>query len=619
MKHLRTFFSSPRREWIIISALAAALVVHFFMPAAGLMLLTISAAGSLPLLARTFQATIKRKITIDTFNTFALAAAFFLGDPQSAAFIVLMFTCADLLDWSTESRAHRAVELLLKQKPLIASVERGAAGVETKISVTDVVVGDTVVVRSGDRIPVDGVVIFGEAHINEAAVTGESALVKKEIHSLVSSGTVNEAGVIKIRALHISKDSTFERIAALITDAAANKSETEKIADKFATIFLPIVLAIGAGTYYFTRSATMTTAIFLVACADDMAVAIPLAMAGAIGRAAQRGVIIKGGQRIVALSRVQKIVIDKTGTLTHGHLSVKCAVIMPEISLEKFWRAVGAAEKYSEHPAGRALVAEAALHVKQFGEPEKFEILKGAGVTCMYEGKKIVVGNTDAALAAHVTVPTKISADIAAAQEKEGNSVFLVFEDGKFYGYGFLADVPRAEAHKSITALRALGISEIAMLTGDNEVSANRIAKALGITSVHANMKPEDKMREVAAFGADGSTVAMIGDGVNDAPALSRAAIGIAMGTGGTAVAVEAADVVILTDNLARVPEIIALSRKTMSVIHLDVIIWAVSNIFGFALVFTGFVGPALAAFYNFATDFFPLLNSARLFRRVKK
>ncbi len=178
MKHLRTFFSSPRREWIIISALAAALVVHFFMPAAGLMLLTISAAGSLPLLARTFQATIKRKITIDTFNTFALAAAFFLGDPQSAAFIVLMFTCADLLDWSTESRAHRAVELLLKQKPLIASVERGAAGVETKISVTDVVVGDTVVVRSGDRIPVDGVVIFGEAHINEAAVTGESALVK---------------------------------------------------------------------------------------------------------------------------------------------------------------------------------------------------------------------------------------------------------------------------------------------------------------------------------------------------------------------------------------------------------------------------------------------------------
>ncbi|MCX6781003.1 MAG: cation-translocating P-type ATPase [Candidatus Magasanikbacteria bacterium] len=621
MEQLRSLFVSPRREWIIIGALLAALLVEFFLPSFGFALLLISGVGSLPLILRALKAVFKFKITIDTFNFLALTAAFFLGDPRSAAFIVLMFTCADLLDWSTESRAHQAVELLLRQKPLIAFVERNVGGEvhEEKISVDEVKMGDTVIVRSGDRIPVDGVVVFGEAHINEATVTGESALIKKEIHSLVSSGTVNESGILKIKALHISKDSTFERIAALIKDASENKSDTEKIADKFAGIFLPIVILIGALTYYVTRNAAMTTAIFLVACADDMAVAIPLAMAGAIGKAAQRGVIIKGGQRIDALSRVEEIVIDKTGTLTYGHLSVKSAVVNKGVSEEHFWHVVGVAEKYSEHPAGRALVIEAARHEKNIDEPEHFEIFKGAGVQCEYQGKKIIVGNRDAAMMAHIEIPEKISEEITAAEKLEGNSIFIVFENNDCLGYGFLSDMPRAEAKESVAALYALGIKKVSMFTGDNEITAARIAAALGIGTVRSRMKPEDKLREIAALGDAGKNVAMIGDGVNDAPALSRASIGIAMGSGGTAVAVEAADVVILTDDLARVPEIILLSRRTMSIIRSDVAIWVLSNAVGFALVLTGFAGPAVAAFYNFITDFFPLANSARLFRTTKK
>ena len=606
-----SFFKQPRRSYVVIGLITALLVLDIFFQDFRLLLVLVSGAAALQTLWSGLKSLARGKISIDTFNAFAVVLSFFVGDMRSAAFIVLMLTFASVLDWHTEERAHRAVEMLLKNKPLIARVEDQGGIIE--VPVDNVTVGSVVVVESGARVPCDGVVVYGEAHLNEATITGESTLVKKNVGDMALSGSINESGVIKVRVLRVAGESTFERIAALIKDAAEHKSKTEKIADRFAGIFLPVVFLIAAATFYVTHDIVKTISIFLVACADDMAVAIPLAMSAAIGRAARRGVIIKGGERLEALSKVDTIVMDKTGTLTYGHLLVRTLVAARGTKIEELWNVIAIAEKYSEHPMGRALVAASKEFVTSVPDPDRFEIIKGHGLQAVSQGRTIVIGDPEI----QKIVPVKIDATLQKqidVERKMPGSIFIVFVDGIAIGFGAMSDVPRASAAQSIREMRVAGADQIIMLTGDNEVTAKRVADSLEITDVRANMKPYDKLQVLAALSKK-YRVAMVGDGVNDAPALSRADVGIAMGAGGTAVAAEAADVVILTDELSRIPEMMDLSRRTMSVIKSDIVIWFFSNAVGFALVLTGIAGPALAAFYNFATDFLPLINSARLFR----
>ena len=371
----------------------------------------------------------------------------------------------------------------------------------------------------------------------------------------------------------------------------------------------------GAGVYFITGDIIMTAAIFLVACADDMAVAIPLAATAALGQAARRGIIVKGGARLDALSRVTTLVLDKTGTLTYGALSVQHAKIEPGHREAEFWHLLGIAEKFSEHPAGKAVFREARARGNHTPDPDEVRSYKGSGITAKYAGREIAAGNEELCRELGIPVDEEVRKELAAEREEFGQTVLLVYFDKKFAGMVTVADVPRAEARESLAKLQRLGLTRIIMFTGDNEAVARRVAEALGLRQYRAAMKPEDKLRELEVLLKDGP-VAMVGDGVNDAPALARADVDIAMGGGGAAVAVEAADVVILTDDLSRLPEAIELGRRTLSVIKGDIAIWALSNIAGFTLVLAGIAGPALAAFYNFATDFFPLLNSARLFRK---
>jgi Cd2+/Zn2+-exporting ATPase len=313
------------------------------------------------------------------------------------------------------------------------------------------------------------------------------------------------------------------------------------------------------------------------------------------------------------LSKVTILVLDKTGTLTYGALSVRQVNIAPGIRENEFWQLVGMAEKFSEHPAGKAVFREARARQDRIPDPDETHSYKGSGIMAKYRGREIAVGSEEFFRELDIPLEREMRAEVIAEGEK-GATVLLVSFDRKFAGTITLADAPRPEAKESLAELERLGIARIIMFTGDNEVVARRVAEELGIRRYRAAMKPEDKMRELEILLKDGP-VAMVGDGVNDAPALARADVGIAMGGGGTAVAVEAADVVILTDDLSRLPEVIELSRRTLSVVKGNIVIWALSNILGFALVLTGIAGPALAAFYNFATDFFPLLNSVRLFR----
>ncbi len=589
--------------------------MDFVYPRAAAYVSLAAVIGVLPTIWNGVYSIFKLKITIDTFNSFAFLASLMTGEVRSAAFIALMLTFARLLDWITESRTQSAVEELLKLKPSKALRVKGEQMEE--IAVDAIRENDVLLVKTGDRIPVDGVVVFGSAKVSEAPVTGESALVEKVLGDIVLSSTLNESGTIKIRANRVGKDSTLERMVALINEAAKHKSRSEKVADRFATIFLPIVVIIGGMTFLITHNLKMTIAIFLVACADDMAVAIPLAMTAALGRAAKRGVIIKGGEWLEALGKIKTLILDKTGTLTYGKLALSDVHIEKGISEDKFWLSVAVAEKFSEHPVGKAIFREAVKRVGEVPDPQDSKIYKGEGIQARNGKDVIIIGNENIFKTEGLSYTKQIQSKLKLEREQHNQTTVLVIINKVFCGIITIADVPRINAKQSIKDMKKAGIANVVIFTGDNKEVGSAVAKSLGISQVRAQMTPEDKLRGIEEFSKIG-IVGMVGDGINDAPALARANVGIAMGSGGTAVAVGAADVVILTDDLSRIPEMVRLGRQTSSVVIWDMIIWTLSNVAGFALVFTGIAGPALASFYNFATDFLPLINSARLFKNSK-
>lgn len=607
------WLQAPKRDYLLIALVLTAFAMSYLVPGMRNILTASAVVAALPTLWSGSVSLRGFKVTIDVFNAFALVISFMSGEIESAVFIVLMLACARILEERTATRANRAIEELLKLKPQTATLE--IDGKLEDVVIDEVKTGDILVIRTGARVPVDGVVMFGSGMANEASVTGESVPVEKTIGDQLISATLLETGMLKIKATKVGKDSTIERIAALMQEAAKNKSRSEKMADRFAGFFLPAVALLGLATYWFTENLDMTAAIFLVACADDMSVAIPLAITASLGQAAKRGVVIKGGEWLLQIGRVKKIILDKTGTLTYGTLDVSELELMPGVSESEFWRKLAIAEKFSEHSVGRTIFRLAAKRAQDVPDPDGFEVIEGMGVKATADGEEIIVGNTLILEQFRLKLPMETAERVGSERKSDGHGSLLVFFDREFAGSVVMADVPRPEAAESIKLLKKLGVERITMLTGDNEKTAAAISKVLGLDGHVSEMKPEAKLRYIEERGRDG-VVAMIGDGINDAPALARVDVGIAMGGTGTAVTVEAADIVILTDDLRRLPEMVELGRRTESVIRGDVAIWIVSNLVGFALVLTGFAGPAIAALYNFITDFFPLLNSTRLFKK---
>lgn len=622
MNILERVIYQPTRDYVLIGLLSLSLgqyyYPHFFGDGGyGEINFVLAAAilGSIMPLWGALKAFKERRVTIEAFNFFAIFVSFVTKEYTSAAFISLMLACAAWLDWKTEVRASNAVKELLRLKPSKAIRER--IEVKETIDVEEIKEGDILIVENGAQVPVDGIIIYGTAFINEASLTGESKPVEKTIGDEVLSSTVSLSGIIKIKATRVGADSTLEQMARLIEEASKNKSKSEKLADKFAGIFLPIVLVLGALTYFITKDIKMTAALFLIVCADDIAVSIPLAMTASLGHAAKRGVIIKGGKWLQALAKANVIVFDKTGTLTYGTFALSFVALEPNIDEKTFWKMVAMAEKFSEHPVGRLLFKEAS---KKSGsvihDPAEVNVSKGVGIWAKGEGHEIAIGNDKLAETFNLTLP-EIALKKLKEKEHLAQTTVIVFLDGIFAGILGVADIPKEEAVRALNDLKKKGL-RLVMLTGDNKEVAEVVAQKLGIEDYRALMTPESKLREIEELGKEG-LVAMVGDGVNDAPALARANVGIAMGSGGTAVAVEAADVVILTDRIDRIGEMVDLSRRTVSVINTDIAIWVVTNIVGVALVFASIATPVFAALYNFLTDFIPLINSSRLFVRHPK
>jgi heavy metal translocating P-type ATPase len=606
----------PKREYAIFGLIVVGFVLSWIFNNP-LILGFLSFVGSLPTLSGAYMELKKKRLSIDVFNYFAMVVCFITGEFPSAAFIVLMLAFARLLEWKTESRMTDAVKELLDQKPKTANRENGT--VVDVIPIEDVRKGDNLIVKAGESIPVDGVVVFGKTEVNESLITGESLPVEKLIGDEVLASTINITNVIKMQATRVGKDSTLEQMARLIRDAQRHKSDAQKLADVFASYFFPVVLVGGLLTYIFTRSTQMVAALFLVACADDMAVAIPLAVTATLGQAAKRGIVIRGGKFIEPLAKVKTIVLDKTGTLTYGKFFVKEIHREEGINEEDFWTAIAIAEKYSEHPIGKALFHEAIKKVSVVPNALKYQVYKGAGVYARYGKDDIVVGTIDILKEHEAVFPRGLQKRVQEKFSESAGSIIFVAINKIFVGYLVILDAPREGVKESIEKLRVLGVEKILILTGDKQAAAAYMAETVGITEYYAELYPEDKVAHIKELLKNHGPLVMIGDGVNDAPALALADVGIAMGKGGSAITAHTADVVFLNDNLIELPALIELCRRSRKVIYTDMITWFVTNFIGFALVFSGFLTPARAALYNFLGDFAPILNSSSLFVKGKQ
>ena len=570
-----------------------------------------AAIGTIPVLISALVSLKEKKISVDLLASIALVAAMIAQEWTSATFINLMLTSARIFGAYTKRKAQASIESLLKLRPKTTKVKRGKEFVE--IPTDEVKKDDLVIVETGERIPVDGTVFQGDASVDEASLTGESVPVSKSKGSPVYSSTLNVAGTLIVKAEKVGQDTTLEKIIRLVDESQREKAKIHTVIDRFTTWYIVLTMGGAVLVYVISGNFDLVLSLLLVACADDIAVAIPMAFMAAIGYAARRGVIIKGSEYLEALTKVKTVVVDKTGTLTRGKLKVQKVILADSFTEKQLLAYVASAECISEHPIAKSIMEYIALKKIKFKKPEKFEEVPGKGIFVEVSGAKVMTGKIHFLESHKVTITEKHSA-IKHKGELQGFTMISVAINGALVGFIALADEIRSDTIPFIKALKAAGVSRIVMLSGDNERVAAYVAKKVGITEYHGSLLPKDKIAFLKKIINKKSKTLMIGDGVNDAASLSLADIGVAMGTIGSDAAIEASDIALMRDDLREIPEMISLSQYTAKIARQDFGIWGIVNMIGFGLVFGGIIGPVGASVYNFATDFLPLANSFRLF-----
>ncbi|PJF35962.1 MAG: ATPase P [Candidatus Thermofonsia Clade 1 bacterium] len=556
-----------------------------------------------PILRNVLRAAWQRQITAHTLMSLGMAAALIVGEWATAGVVVFLMYVGTAIERMTAERTRRAVKDLTALAPQTARLWR--AGAEQVVPIGAVQVGDEVIVRPGEAIPTDGVVCDGHATVNQATITGESLPVEVSIGAQVYAATLIEQGYLRVRVTAVGEESTFGRIIRLVEEAEAHRADIQRIADRFASYYLPFVLGIAALTLLLSRNALAAAAVLVVACSCSFALATPIAMLASIGASAKRGVLIKGGKYIEALARADVLLIDKTGTLTLGKPCLTDVIALADVPEAEILRLAAAAERYSEHPLAAAVRAAAAARALEVPEPKTFEAIAGMGVRATVEGQPIAVGN---ARLVGGMLPQ------ASALAEQGKALLYVARGDQVIGILAAADTLRPEVPAALAALRQLGVRHIELLTGDNAQAAQALCGPLGLP-FRANLLPEDKIRIVREYQAKGHTVVMIGDGVNDAPALAQADVGIAMGAAGSPIAIEAAQVTLMSENWRMLPQIFRLARRTMRVVHLNIGFTAIYNLIGLTLAALGLLPPVLAAAAQSIPDIGIVGNSARLLR----
>lgn len=570
------------------------------------LVLAVSVIGVLPVVYRALEALFEKRITIDLLASIAVITALSHGEVVSAVFINLMLASAELFELITARKTSDTISHLLKLRPTVVRVKE--EGSIKEIPLEQVKVGDLVVVESGDRAPIDGIVVSGNASLNQSAITGESALSDKKIGDKIFSATLVADGSLVVKAEKVGDDTTLAKMISLVDEASRAKTRTETIADRFSTWYILGSLALSIIIFLITRNITLILGILLVTCADDIAVAIPLGFTVAISKAARHGIIIKGATVMEKLRDIKVFVTDKTGTLTRGITKVTNMIPFGIISEDELLKALGICAALSKHPIAR----EIARYLKEKGRtlevPDKVHEQPGFGLSAEKNGHKYLQGKTTFLISEGIKINSNESERIKEFQGK-GESVTAVAIDGKLAGIVTFEDQLRPNVKEVIKETRELGVKRWFMLTGDNEFVAERVAKKVGVDKYFANLKPEDKLSKVKSLKDESGNIAMIGDGVNDAPALALSDVSFAMGAIGSDAAVEAADIALMHDDLKRVPEAMLLSKETLRIVKQNFTIWAVSNVVGLTLVFAGVIGPVGASVYNFLTDFIPIAN----------
>jgi Cd2+/Zn2+-exporting ATPase len=554
-------------------------------------------------------------LTAGVMVSIAMIAALIVGEYSAAALVAFMMLVGEMLEDFTIARTDNALKELESLVPEIVTIRRN--GEDVQVSINFVRKDDVVLVRPGGRVPVDGIVVAGDTAVNQASITGESIPVDKEPGDRVYAGTLCSSGAIEIKVEGVGSETTLGNMIRLVKEARSTKAPVQRIANKYAQYLTPLAIAIAIVTYFITDDIVRSITVLIVICPCSLVLATPTAVVAAIGNAAKRGVLVKNGTAMEQMGKVDVVAFDKTGTLTLGEPSLKDMISLNGIHLDELLSLVASAERSSEHPLGRAVVDAARVSKISISVPDSFEAIPGHGIKAMVKGREIVIGNRMLTTKAIVT-PVNTQEQIALL-EREGNTVLPVAVDREVAGLMVISDSGRPESKGAIASLKQQGIQEIVLISGDNQATAGAIGRALGVDQVFSETLPEQKLAMVAEYQKKGLKVAYVGDGVNDAPALAKADVGIAMGTVGTNVAMETADIVLLTDKIERIPYLIDLSRMGLSVIRNNVIFSMGMNILSVVLSVIGVIGPVVGAIMHEVSALPVVANSARLINRKSR
>ena len=618
MRYLENFlkWGGTKKEIICLAVSAVALVISIF----DLVPLPFDAAWvaivlcGIPIILEAVIGLITAfDIKADVLVSLALIASVIIGEDFAAGEVAFIMQLGALLEDLTVAKARAGIEKLVHLSPQTARVLRGEG--EEILPAEQVQVGDVLRVLPGETVPVDGVILSGQTSVNQAVMTGESLPVDKSQGDEVSSGTLNQFGAFEMRASRVGEDSSIQRMIRLVQSADAGKAKIVGVADRWATWIVVIALAAAALTWLITGEMIRAVTILVVFCPCALVLATPTAIMAAIGNATKHGFLVREGDALERLAGVSRIAFDKTGTLTYGTPQVTCVKSMTaEFSPEKLYSFTASAELRSEHPLGRAVIrCYRQSNEGDIPQPDRFEMLPGLGVSALVERRRILAGNRELleTHGLHLDGQTMAAAD---RYLKQGSTIIFVAVDDKPAGFLALADSVRPESREMIARVSSLGIRPV-LLTGDHTGAAENIAARLGIREVHANCLPEDKLKWIGSCQERRQAVCMIGDGVNDAPALRKADVGIAMGGVGSDIAVDAADIALVDDEVKELPHLLALSKRMMLTIRCNLSFSMLLNFLAIFLAITGVLNPVVGALVHNAGSVLVIVNSALLLK----
>ncbi len=566
--------------------------------------------GGYPVFVETFHSLRHRSINMEVSMTVAIVASLLVGQFTAAVVVTFFVLLSEFIEAYAVDKGRATIVKLERSIPRRALVRRDGKEIETDVE--SIQPGETVIVRDGERIPVDGALVKGSGFVNQSAITGEAIAVEKLVGSRVFAGSVDQSGVFEVRTEKVGNETIFGQIIRLVEQAESRKAPIQRISDKLAAWLVEFTIVFAVITFVVTRNLISTISVIVVAGACGVAAGTPLAIVAVMGGLAKKGVIVKGGVYVQEMSKVDTVVIDKTGTLTLGDPEVTDVVGLDGCSEEQVLTYASAAERFSKHPLAHAIIAKAQTLGVSSESSSSSDYLAGKGIVSWYDGEQVLVGNSVLMNEQHVPLSNDVDATIT-NKVSEGKTTVLVAHGGRICGVIGISDKVRDESREAVLELGRMGLSTI-MLTGDNKVASKSVGDQVGIDEVHAELLPSDKVSYIEQLSDSGRRIVMVGDGVNDAPALALANVGVGMGAG-TDIAIEEADIVLMTNDLGRIPTIVKASKQAYGVIMQNFYGTLIVDGIALGLAFEGLLNPLFAAGIHVVSELVFILNSARLIR----